>query len=546
MDSNEILKYCLAKGFLIDNELFKILNEVGDIDTVKALIDTLSNKGFERIITKSLFMQNKERVSEILSTLPNEKQKLTETLKIRLGLSIEISREMIKEPISINSNSRNVKEEIEEVSAVKNFKKSESTPQLNEIQSNVKVISTFNIQSKKLEVRDFVTHFRGRYSEMQKMLQERPELTNLVSIDKISGNRQGISIIGMVSNKRTTKNKNILLELEDLTGKINVIVNQNRPEVYSKADDVTLDSVIAIKCSGTREIAFANDIIFPDTSLQLRKKALVEEYALFTGDMHIGSDRFMEKNFLKFIDYINGKIPNSKDTHKIKYLFLIGDLIAGVGEYPGQERDLAIGDVEGQYEKAAELLGKIRSDIHIIIIPGNHDAVRLMEPQPTLDERYAWPLYEMKNITLATNPSVINIASSENFKGFDVLMYHGFSYHYYAEAISSLREIKASRRFPDKVMAYLLKNRHLAPTHTSSVYCPSEEDPLVIKQAPDVFFSGHTHKSGVSYYNNILVISSSSWETKTPYQEKLGNEPDYCKVPMFNLKTRAIKILDFE
>jgi len=32
----------------------------------------------------------------------------------------------------------------------------------------------------------------------------------------------------------------------------------------------------------------------------------------------------------------------------------------------------------------------------------------------------------------------------------------------------------------------------------------------------------------------------------TPYQEKFGNTPDHCKVPMFNLKTRAVKILDFE
>jgi hypothetical protein len=32
----------------------------------------------------------------------------------------------------------------------------------------------------------------------------------------------------------------------------------------------------------------------------------------------------------------------------------------------------------------------------------------------------------------------------------------------------------------------------------------------------------------------------------TPYQEKFGNMPDHCKVPMFNLKTRKIKILDFE
>ena len=69
---------------------------------------------------------------------------------------------------------------------------------------------------------------------------------------------------------------------------------------------------------------------------------------------------------------------------------------------------------------------------------------------------------------------------------------------------------------------------------------------LIIKKIPDIFVSAHTHKSAVSYYNNTLLISVSSWESKTPYQEKMGNEPDFCKVPMFNLKTRTIKILDFE
>jgi DNA polymerase II small subunit len=95
-------------------------------------------------------------------------------------------------------------------------------------------------------------------------------------------------------------------------------------------------------------------------------------------------------------------------------------------------------------------------------------------------------------------------------------------------------------------MNYLLKNRHLAPSHASVQYYPSEEDALMIKKVPDIFVSGHTHKSAVAYYNNILTISASCWENKTPYQEKRGNEPDFCKVPIFNLKTRTIKILDFE
>ena len=32
---------------------------------------------------------------------------------------------------------------------------------------------------------------------------------------------------------------------------------------------------------------------------------------------------FMKNNFLKFIDYINGEIPNTPEVSKIKYLFIL-------------------------------------------------------------------------------------------------------------------------------------------------------------------------------------------------------------------------------
>ena len=38
----------------------------------------------------------------------------------------------------------------------------------------------------------------------------------------------------------------------------------------------------------------------------------------------------------------------------------------------------------------------------------------------------------------------------------------------------------------------------------------------------------------------------SCWQTQTAFEEKVGNQPDYCKVPVLNLKTKEIKILDFE
>jgi len=268
---------------------------------------------------------------------------------------------------------------------------------------------------------------------------------------------------------------------------------------------------------------------------------------LFIGDLHFGSKLFLKEGFFRFFDYLTGKVDRSKEDEikKIKYLFITGDLVTGVGNYPEQEKDLNILDLEEQFIELAKILEKIPKHIKIIISPGNHDGVRIMEPQPVFDIKYAWPLYQLKNVIITENPCMLNIGAQDNFVGFDVLTYHGFSYPYYAGTIPELIKKKAMNS-PEEIMKYLLKHRHLAPTHGSTQSYPHKEDRLMIKNVPDIFVSGHTHKCGVSYYNNVLVISTSCWEAMTPYQEKFGNEPDHCKVPMVNLKTRAVKILDFE
>lgn len=515
MNTSEILKFCLEKGFLLDNEVLGLFNETSDVESVKLIIERIKESTNQRLITKSLFNQNKEKVSQILMTLPKENQQNLEKLKIKLGLSIEISKEITHSVSEINSS------------------------------GVVKVLSTPLNNTKKIEVADFTKYFKNRVLEFRKILLGNASLKNPVSINKLSSTRQNISIIGIVSEKSVTKNKNLIFEVEDITGKIKVLINQNNKELYEKANEICLDSVLGFSGIGNNEIIFVNDIIFPEANLPERKKSPVDESAIFVGDLHLGSRLFLENSFDKFIDYINGKSSNSSEAEKIKYLFVVGDVIAGVGNYPSQERDLAIKDIEEQFILLSEKLNKIRKDVNIIISPGNHDGVRLMEPQPLFHERYAWSLYDLKNVILTGNPASVNIGSTKDFSGMDVLSYHGFSYPYYANIIPSLIAAD-SMKAPDKIMAYLLKNRHLAPAHASVQYYPSEEDNLMIKKIPDIFVSGHTHKCAVSYHNNTLLISGAAWEGKTAYEEKLGAEPDFCKVPMFNLKTRAIKILDFE
>ncbi|MFH1787197.1 MAG: metallophosphoesterase [archaeon] len=525
MDSKEILNFCLKKGFLLDKEILNLFSETEDIESVKLILEKITHSTRQKIITKSFFYNNKNNVSNLFSNLPEEKQKKLEKLKINLGLSIEISSE----------------EEIND-----SFKKTQNLPKNEGEFFNLKIMTSNLIEGKKLEVGDFVKYFRNRFSRMRDVLQEHSELNNVVSINKISHERQGISIIGLISEKRVTKNKNIIFEVEDLTGKIKILINKDKSDLYKKAEEISLDSVIGFKGSGSREFFFASDIVFPDSVIFERKNSPVEEYTLFLGDLHFGSKLFLEKNFLKFIDYLNGKVPNTPEVDKIKYLFIVGDLITGVGVYPGQEEDLKINDLEEQFILISELLSKIRKDIKIIISPGNHEGVRLMEPQPLFDEKYAWPLYNLKNVVLTENPCNVKIGIQKNFPGFDILTYHGFSFPFYANNVPNLM-LKKSMNNPEEIMKYLLKNRHLAPVHTSTQYFPfNEKDTHFIENVPDIFVSAHTHKSAVSYYNNILIISTSCWESMTPYQEKFGNKPDHCKVPMFNLKTRAMKILDFE
>lgn len=520
--NSEIVKYCMERGLLVDKEILEIFSQSLDVESAKFVIEKIKNSTHQNMITRNVFNNNKEKVFSVLNDLSEDNnQKVLEKLKINLGLSIEISKELVMEGSQSGFDDK--------ISG-----------------GNVKVIENKVEQVPKLEVKNFVNHFRKRFSYLRGVLLEHAELEDVVSINKISSSRQNFSLIGMVSKKSVTKNKNIMLEIEDLTGKIKVLVNQNKPDLYKEAENITLDGVLGFKGSGNNEIFFANEIIFPEANIFERKKSTVDESVLFLGDVHYGSKLFLENGFLKFIDYLNCKIPGTEEeASKVKYLFIVGDLITGVGNYPNQEKDLVVVDLEQQFMGIAELLGRIRKDIKIIISAGNHDCVRIMEPQPILDKKFAWPLYDMDNVIITENPSNVNIGFFDGFSGFDILTYHGFSYPYYAGNVQDLLS-KNAMNCPEEIMKYLLRQRHLAPTHGSTQYYPSEVDNLFIKQVPDIFVSGHTHKCGINYYNNILVISTACWEAMTSYQEKFGNKPDHCKVPMVNLKTRAVKILDFE
>lgn len=413
------------------------------------------------------------------------------------------------------------------------------------------VLQHYSEKAKKREVEDFVRYFRLRYEGVRELLMQRRELKDAVSINRVLGKpeRTAVVVIGIVKDKRETKNGNLMLGIEDLSGEIQVVVSKSRGELFEVAGDVVLDEVIGVIGVTGNGILFASSLIYPDVPVTNElKKYDGEGYLVFTSDLHVGSKEFFEEHFLKFIAWLNGESGNEQQrmiARKVRYLFLVGDLVEGVGIYPGQEEDLVIKDIYEQYDKLAGLLGLIREDVQIIAIGGNHDALRLSEPQPVLDERYAPRLLALPNFLFLSNPCMIGVYARENFPGFRVLMYHGGSFPYYAEHVTSIRKAGRLDR-ADLIMKFLLQRRHLAPSHGSTLYIPDvEKDALLIEKIPDFFVSGHIHKTQALHYRGVTLLGCGCWTGQTEDQAKRGIIPDPSRVTLVNLQTREVKILNF-
>jgi len=432
---------------------------------------------------------------------------------------------------------------INQLTQTKPLQKTHST-----IEPSVKVISSYQYNPKKIKVEDFVQHTRSRYDHLKSLLINRAEIQDATSISRLSGINERTTIIAMVSDIQKLPSGALRVILEDLSGKTPAIISAKDPELAKKARYLALDEVCAFKGAKSKNMFFVNDIVWPDIPQKTRQNSPDEVYAAFTGDLHAGSNMFLPKQLDRFISWLSGELGNEKQKQmalKTKYVFVVGDIVDGVGIYPEQEKELDVTDIYKQYELAASFLAKIPKDKKIIICPGNHDAMRICEPQPALYKDLAAPLYELPNAIHVSNPAVVNIHSQDNFPGFDVLMYHGYSFDFFVDKVDALRAAGGYDR-PDKLIEFLLKRRHLAPTYGSTLALPMNEDPLLIRLVPDIVATGHIHKAKISQYRNILTIAASCWQKRTSFQERVGHHPDPAKVPLVNLQTGKATMLKFD
>ena len=382
------------------------------------------------------------------------------------------------------------------------------------------------------EYGDFVTVFRDRYEKLSKQLRGRVNHRPASAIGSMNGGTE-TAMIGLVDDVRSTKNGHWIVELEDTTGTFPCLVMKDR-EFAGRVEELLLDECVAVEgtLSDDGEIVFVDALYVPDVPrTHTPNTADRHVQAALVSDLHVGSQEFAADAWDRFASWLH-----TDEAAAVEYLLVAGDMVEGVGVYPDQDEELDIVDIYEQYEAFAERLKDVPGDMEILMIPGNHDAVRLAEPQPGFDEQLR-EIMSVHDARITGNPSLVTV------EGVNVLMYHGVSLD---EVIAELPESKASYDEPHKAMYQLLKKRHVAPQFGGKTrLAPEERDYLVMEEVPDVFHTGHVHKLGWGKYHNVLAVNSGCWQEQTDFQKSVNIDPEVGYAPILDLDTLDMTVRKF-
>ncbi|HUT81611.1 MAG TPA: metallophosphoesterase [Candidatus Bathyarchaeia archaeon] len=392
-------------------------------------------------------------------------------------------------------------------------------------------------------IENFQKYFNSRYNQLASILRKRGDISP-ISISEIYRHKtepnEQLALIAMVTEKYTLKNGGMVLEVEDPSGQLKITISSKMQELITKAGKLLNDQIAGFYGSKYEDVFLLKDFIFPDIPIIMNRGEPIEDpiNVCMLSDLHIGSKEFLEDSFRNLINFLNGKVDDPYQqsiASQVKYLIVNGDLVEGIGVYPKQEDDLIITDIYDQYKYATKLIDKIPNWIHILIVSGNHDACRMALPQPAIGKEYAPELWTMKNVTMLSNPSTVELHKKV------FLIYHGNSF----EDVSSLTP-GLSMNDANGPMIHTLRLRHLAPTfgrRTSIV--PSLKDELVIERVPHVYHTGHIHINSHTQYRGVECINSGTFQSQTDYMLSKNIIPTPGRVPILNLQTNKLHELVF-
>ncbi|MFA4825227.1 MAG: DNA-directed DNA polymerase II small subunit [Methanoregula sp.] len=367
---------------------------------------------------------------------------------------------------------------------------------------------------------DYLHYFRDRYARLGGMIRSRCSTMPIEALTRSNRYRQEeCTIIGMVTEVKTTTNGHRIAELEDTSANISVLFRKDRP-VFSDAERIIHDEVIGVKgkLSSDGKLFFAELLYRPDIRIDNTPFRSEEPgKAVFISDVHVGSDTFLQESWDRFSDWLSDS--------DFSYLLIAGDLVDGIGIYPGQESELTIKNIYEQYEAFGAMMRKLPSRMKIIISPGNHDVVRGAEPQPVLPDAFIKKFPE--NCILVENPALVNL------QGVRVLMYHGRSIDDMIGLIPG-----ASYEQSGLMMQEMLQRRHLAPAYgRRTPIAAGKIDRMIIDPLPEILHTGHVHIKGITTYRGVLGINAGTWQSQTKFQKQMNVNPTPALAVVVDLQT---------
>lgn len=383
---------------------------------------------------------------------------------------------------------------------------------------------------------EFHAYFHNRYVRMKKILEERG-LNFLPLSEAMRTKMQEVNVAVMVLNRRDT-GKAIIFDCEDPSAHASVIVPKSASNVITKAERVLVDYVVGMRLKKINDGFVAQDIMMPDVPVNNDEiTSGPDVISCFISDLHIGSENFRDDLFENFLDWVSR--GRDGEVKKLKYIFILGDLVDGVGVYPGQEKELKIASMKEQFMLASKIISEIPKDIELVYIPGNHEPIRRALPQPSIPEEYRKILEKNHRIRFAGNPVRVLIGNKL------VYAYHGQSLD---DLIQCLPDVSYStlQQKMGKVLEAVIQARHLAPYYGQSTpLLPLKEDPLLIDTLPAMLCTAHVHVATTTYYRKILLANAGCWQEQTSYQKAVGLEPTVGTALLVNFYDMSAKIKKF-
>ena len=384
-------------------------------------------------------------------------------------------------------------------------------------------------------IEDFAKYFQSRYATLKRIIERRRDFGSSMPINRALEMDRVVNVVGMIYSKRVTDNKHIILEIEDDEGGVCKVLISKDSEYVNNV--LVEDQVIGIKGRPKRKSAndamgmiIADEIVNPDVpATHAWEKSDSQANVAFLSDVHVGSYTFLQKTWDKMISWLK----EYSEGLNLNYIVFPGDVVDGIGIFPGQEEELDIPDIYDQYETLAEYLKEIPDHIKMVVHPGNHDACRPAEPQPALNKVFTKTFDS--NVIMTGNPVYLNI------EGRKVLTYHGRSIDDWVSGVQQL-----TYENPIAVMEQMVTMRHIAPMYgQKTALAPEKKDYLVIDQIPDIFVSGHVHGAGTEEYKGIKLINASTWQDQTDYQKMHNFNPNPGIMPIVHLGSGHVKMMSF-